>query len=158
MKFIIDGKEYEAGALDRVTGVDALELPRQAGLGLQTLARRLDEVSRLGYDEAGNVIVLDEGSTGDGSAVVDSEPHLRAMLAFIWLSRRIAGDHRLTFADACAFPFMTLDIITDEVPEVDETPDPTLAASVPAAVPVPADSLTSSTDSTTSTDTSPSTS
>ena len=139
MKFVIDGKEYAAGALDRVSGVDALELPRQAGLGLQTLARRLDEVSRLGYDAAGNVVVLDEGAVGDGSALFDSEPHLRAMLAFIWMSRRLGGEHRLTFDEACQFPFMSLDVITDdEAPEVADTPDPTLAASDPAADPAPA--------------------
>jgi len=140
MKFVIDGKEYEAGALDRVTGVDALALPKETGMGLQTLARRLDEMQRLGYDEAGNVVVVEDEAGRDGSAVMDSEPHLRALLAFVWVSRRLGGERSLSFAESCNFPFMTLDIIADEEEEATAVePDPTLAASVPVAAPVPQD-------------------
>ncbi len=130
MQFIIDGVTYEAASIERITGRLALDLPKQAGLGVQTLARRLEEMSRLGYDESGAVIVLPAGAAGaDGSAVMDSEPHLRALLAFLWLSRRLAGES-LTFEQACDFPFTTLEIIDDEdddegaEPEVDPTSPP----------------------------------
>lgn len=131
MQFVIDGTTYEAGSLERITGLDALELPRQAGLGIQTLARRLDEMSRLGYDDADRVVVLPAGADGaDSSAVMDSEPHLRALLAFLWLSRRLDGDKRLTFDESCGFQFTTLQIIDDE-PVVEVAPDPTQPGSDP---------------------------
>jgi hypothetical protein len=130
MQFIIDGVTYEAASIERVTGRLALDLPKQTGLGVQTLARRLEEMSRLGYDESGAVIVLPAGAAGsDGSAVMDSEPHLRALLAFLWLSRRMAGESLLTFDDACDFPFTSLEIVNDDEdedgePEVDPTSPP----------------------------------
>ena len=133
MQFIINGATYEAASIERVTGVDALELPRQAGIGLQSLAKRLEELARLGYDDAGNVCVLPEGADGiDGNAVVDSEPHLRALLAFLWLSRRMDGEKRLTFEDACSFPFASLQVVNDEPDEAPvEEPDPTAAPGAP---------------------------
>lgn len=132
MKFVIDGVEYEAANLERITGMHALDLPKQAGIGVQTLARRLDEVSRLGYDKDGAPVVLPAGaSETDGSAVMDSEPHLRALLAFLWLSRRLNGEPRLTFEQACSFEFSSLEVINDDedddeapLPEA-EAPDPT---------------------------------
>ena len=60
MKFIIDGQEFEAVGLERITGAMALDLPRQAGIGLQQIARRLQEMPRLGYDASGAAIVVDE--------------------------------------------------------------------------------------------------
>ncbi len=115
MRFIVNGAEYEAASLERITGLDALELPRQAGMGVQTLAKRLEEMSELGSD------------------VMDSEPHLRALLAFLWLSRRLAGERALTFEQACDFPIASLEIVADdEAEEVEETPDP---PSSPAGVP-----------------------
>lgn len=142
MKFIINGHEYEAASLERVTGAFALDLPRQAGLGLQQLAKRLEEMSRLGYDDAGSVVVVDEAvaKTPEGAAlihgeaVLDSEPHLRALLAFLWLSRRLDGERSLSFADACDFPITSMEIVGDEEPEVVE-PDPTLPGSDPVDVP-----------------------
>jgi hypothetical protein len=107
MRFIVNGAEYEAASLERITGIDALELPRQAGMGVQTLARRLEEMAELGSD------------------VMDSEPHLRALLAFLWLSRRLAGERGLTFEQACDFPILSLVIEGDaDDEEADETPDP----------------------------------
>lgn len=107
MRFIVNGAEYEAASLERITGLDALELPRQAGMGVQSLARRLEEMAELGSD------------------VMDSEPHLRALLAFLWLSRRLSGERGLTFEQACDFPIASLEIVNDDDPEeVEETPDP----------------------------------
>jgi len=112
MRFIIDGTEYEAANLERITGLYALDLPKQAGIGVQTLAKRLEEMSRLGYAPDGSPVVLPVGAAEvDGSAVMDSEPHLRALLAFLWVSRRLAGEPRLTFDEASSFEFMSLQIV-----------------------------------------------
>lgn len=137
MKFIINGREYEAASLERVTGALALDLPRQAGLGLQQLAIRLGEMSRLAYTDHGGVEVLtiEEASAPAGAArassraVLDSEPHLRALLAFVWVSRRLDGERTLTFADAIDFPILDLDVIDDDEPSEDVEPDPTRQAS-----------------------------
>ena len=139
MQFIINGTTYEAASLERVTGLDALELPRQAGLGIQQVARRLEEIARLAYAPDGSVVVVaDPAPAGapdpDPSAVMDSEPHLRALLAFLWLSRRLGGEHRLTFDEAASFPLASLEVVTDDVPG-DVAADPTLPGSDPAAVP-----------------------
>lgn len=142
MKFIIDGQEFEAVGLERITGAMALDLPRQAGIGLQTIARRLAEMPRLGYDEHGAPVVVDEkiaqtsggAAQIDGSAVLDSEPHLRALLAFLWVSRRLDGDRTLTFEQSCEFPVTSLEIVDDD-PQIEVVePDPTRPASDPVAV------------------------
>lgn len=142
MKFIIDGVEHEAASLERVTGALALDLPRQAGVGLQQLAKRLEEMTRLGYDDAGQVVVVGEkeaqtpegAARVDGSAVLDSEPHLRALLAFLWVSRRLDGERRLTFDEACEFPITALEIIPDEPDETEDVePDFPSPASAPGA-------------------------
>ena len=138
MKFVINGDEYEAASLERVTGALALDLPRQAGLGLQQLARLLEESDRLAFTADGSVEVLSpkEAKTPEGAAringraILDSEPHLRALLAFLWVSRRLDGDRTLTFDQACDFPIVDLEVIGDE-PEEDETPDPTRPGSDP---------------------------
>lgn len=150
MKFVIDGTEYEAASLERVTGALALDLPRQASIGLQQLAKRLEEMARIGYAPDGSVIVVDEKAAKtpegaaliQGEAVLDSEPHLRALLAFLWVSRRLDGDRTLTFDQACDFPITSLQIIADDEAEEDEAPDPTRPGSDPvdvdaAAVPSP---------------------
>lgn len=114
MQFIVDGVAYEAASIERITGRLALDLPKQAGLGVQSLARRLEEMSRLGYAPDGSVVILPDDAPGvDPSAVMDSEPHLRALLAFLWLSRRLAGES-LTFDEALDFTFSTLEIVDDE--------------------------------------------
>jgi hypothetical protein len=134
--FIIDGTEYDAVNLERVTARDALELTRQTGVGLQSLVQRLGELGRLSYDATGRVVVMPEGSgiEGDPNAVVDSERHLSALLAFLWLSRRLGGERSLTFDQACDFVFTTLQVGTDvdDVP-LEESPDPIRpSASAPA--------------------------
>jgi hypothetical protein len=117
MRFIVNGAEYEAASLERITGIDALALPKQAGMGVQTLAKRLEEMSEM------------------GAGVMDSEPHLRALLAFLWLSRRLSGERGLTFEEACDFPIASLEIVTDDTDDevADDEPDPT---SSPAGAPV----------------------
>ena len=135
MQFIINGTTYEAASIERITGRLALDLPKQAGLGVQTLARRLEELGRLGYGPDGSVVVLPAGSEPDvdGQAVMDSEPHLRALLAFIWLSRRLGGESALTFEEACDFPLTTLEIVADE--DDDEVADEVDPTSPPASDP-----------------------
>ena len=94
---------------------------------------------RLGYDESGSVVVVDEKTAEtpegaalvDGSAVLDSEPHLRALLAFLWVSRRLDGDRRLTFEESCEFPITSLEIVNDDEPAKDVEPDFPSPASAP---------------------------
>ena len=107
MRFIINGTTYEAASLERITGRDALELTRQAGIGVQSLAARLSEMGDL------------------GNGALDSEAHLRALLAFLWLSRRLNGERSLTFDDACDFPIASLEIVADDDEEAESEPDPT---------------------------------
>lgn len=138
MKFVINGDEYEGASLERVTGTLALDLPKQAGIGLQQLARLLEETARLAFDDDGGVVVLSaevaqtpEGAARiNGRAILDSEPHLRALLAFLWVSRRLDGEKTLTFAAACEFPILDLDVVPDDEPE-DVEPDPTQPGSDP---------------------------
>ena len=151
MKFVIDGTVYEAASLERVTGALALDLPRQADVGLQQLAKRLEEMARLGYGADGSVIVVDEKAAKtpegaaliQGEAVLDSEPHLRALLAFLWVSRRLDGYRILTFDQACDFPITSLQILADDDADAEDVePDPTRPGSDPvdvdaAAVPSP---------------------
>jgi hypothetical protein len=136
MQFIIDGTAYDAGSLDRITGLDALELPRQAGIGVQSMARRLEEIGRLAYATDGTITVLPEGATSVDPPVMDSEPHLRALLAFIWMSRRLAGERTLTFDESSSFEFTKLDIVADDEPAQVDVVDPTQPASDLDAVPV----------------------
>ena len=114
MRFIINGTEYEAASLERITARDALELTRQAGIGVQSLAGRLSEMGDL------------------GNGALDSEEHLRALLAFLWLSRRLNGERALSFDDACDFPIGSLEIVADDDEEAEPEPDPT---SSPASAP-----------------------
>ena len=138
MKFIVNGAEYEAANLERVTGGLALDLPKQAGIGLQQLVLRLREMSRLAFTADGGVELLtpEEIQTPEGAArtngraILDSEPHLRALLAFLWVSRRVDGERTLSFADACDFPIFDLEVEDDDEPE-DAEPDPTRPGSDP---------------------------
>lgn len=135
MHFVIDGTEYDVANLERVTARDALELTRQTGVGLQSLVQRLGELGRLAYADDGRVIVMppETSTPGDPNAVVDSERHLSALLAFLWLSRRLGGERSLTFDQACDFAFTALQVVSDDEPEVDEAPDPREASgSAPA--------------------------
>jgi hypothetical protein len=154
VRFIIDGTEYEAASLERITGIDALDLVKQAGFGVQTLARRLDEMSRLAYDADGAVIVLPPGAdkedpprVPDGDAVMDSAPHLGALLAFLWLSRRLTGERRLTLAESSTFTFVSLEIVTDGDEDEDD-PDAVDPTRPSASAPVDGADATSLTTST----------
>jgi hypothetical protein len=109
MRFVINEHEYDAAQIDRITGIDALDLAKQVGFGVQTLAKRLSELAP-----------AEDGTTVDP---FDSEPHLRALLAFLWLSRRLSGERRLSFEEACDFPIMSLDIV-DDTPEPEPEPEP----------------------------------
>ena len=129
MQFIINGQAYDAAELGRITGKTALELNRQTKMGLKTFITRIEELGTLGYAADGSVAVLPEGDAGiDTSAVFDSEPHFTALLAYMWLSRRLAGNPSLTFDEACdSMEILSMEIVGDDddaEPEV-ETPDPT---------------------------------
>jgi len=92
-----------------------LALPKQIGFGLNTLGKRLDELSRLGYDDDGAVTVLPEGVDGDPGAVFDSAPHFTALLALVWLSRKMAGHPTMTFEESSATtPLSSLTLVTDD--------------------------------------------
>jgi hypothetical protein len=107
MKFIVNDEAIEAASLDKITGRDAMELTKQVGFGLSTVARLLGELS------------------GD-SAVdpMDSADHMRALFALIWLSRRLNGDKVITFDESCDFPLSTFTIELDDDEQEEETVDP----------------------------------
>jgi hypothetical protein len=142
VRFVINGVPYDAAKIDRITGKDAIEITRQVGFGVQTMARRLAELQ----PEPG-VDPIDP---------FDSEPHLRALFALVWLTMK-ATDPSVTFEDVIDLPLDELDLAGDDEDEpFAEVPgvDPTQPGSVPVAeVPV-LDGGASSTDSTTTTSTS----
>ena len=111
MQFVINDVTYEAATLDAMTGRDTLDLTKQAGIGVQTLARLLGEL----------------GPRENGEAEIDpfeSEPHLRALFAFLWIARRHAGERALTFDDSMDFPIVSMRIIDDPEPAPEPEPDP----------------------------------
>lgn len=139
MKFIIEGTEYPVATIDRVTGALALELTRQTRFGVKTLAQRLEESDRLGYGDDGVVVVLPEGDQRivGSSLITESEPHFRAMLAFIWLARWVAGEH-LSFDEAVDFPLDTLEVVIEADEAGDDEPDPTSPATLGSPPDLPA--------------------
>lgn len=149
MRFTINGREYEGVDIFRLPASLVLALPAQAGIGVSQLSARLSELGRLARDETGCVIVLDEVSalTPEGSALLDrsafldSEPHLRALLAYVWASR-VAGGERVSFEQSCEFELNELiESLVDEDEEAvgDVEPDPTQPGSVPDAAPAPSE-------------------
>lgn len=133
MKFIIDGTEYEGAALERITGRHALDLAKYAKVGVASLATRLDELQRLTLDEDDAPILLPEGETAEGDqrglALFASPPHLRALLALIWMSRRLNGkEFNLSWEEVLDMEILQVgfrdDDADDEEPEPEEAPDP----------------------------------
>lgn len=129
MKFVVNGEEYPLASVDRLTGAVALEMTRQTKLGVRTLVSRMEEMDRLGYNDAGEVEVLPAEHPGivGMSLVTESAPHFQALLAFVWVSKWCAGA-REPFAAFLEFPLASLDIVADEDDEVaedDEPSDPT---------------------------------
>lgn len=141
MKFIIDGHEFEGVNLERVPAWVTLALPKQAGLGLPQLVQRMSEMPRLGRDASGQTVVLDEDFAAttegraqlDGKQIMESEPHLRAFFAYLWVSRMLAGERGLTFDQACEFEFQNLETVDDEDEPEDVAPDPSQPGSDPVA-------------------------
>lgn len=110
MRFIINDTVYEAASLERITGADAIALLRETGIGVQTLARR----------------VLAFGDLGSPEEMLEDPDMLTAFLAFIWLSRRAAGERSLSFAEACDVEILSVRVEGDDEPEEAEPePDPT---------------------------------
>jgi len=143
MKFVINGDEYDGVSLERVTGRHAMDLAKYAKVGVAQVATRIEEMHRLAFDEDDNVIVLPEDDPAidqevAGMAVFASEPHLKAMLAMVWMSWRLNGDDKnLPWAAVEDYPILTLRVVNDdevEEGEVEEGEDPTPpSASAPVA-------------------------
>jgi hypothetical protein len=111
MRFIINDVTYEAASLERITGRDAIALTRQVGYGVQTLAKRLESWSRLSQLED----------------LLEDPDNLTALLAFVWLSRRAAGES-LTFDEACDVEILSIRMQLDAGDAVEEpAEDPTSA-------------------------------
>jgi hypothetical protein len=112
MRFIINGTAYEAASLERITGADAIALLRETGMGVQTLARR----------------VLAFGDLGSPEEMLDDVDTLTAFLAFLWVSRRVAGERSLSFDEACQVEILSVRVeldADDELGEAELEPDPT---------------------------------
>ena len=144
MQFIIDGKSYPVAALDRITGRHALDLVKQAGIGVATIEARLGEIARLRLADDGSVTLAPEGEDSDDSAaeaLFSSEPHLRALLALVWMSRRFAGEPNLPFDAVLDLPIK--DIQSDNSDEDDDEDgdavDPTSPRASDPPEPAPAD-------------------
>ncbi len=132
-KFIIDGAEYDSNDVDP-SGRDLRDLPKQAGIGIQTWERLMGQIRRLAWGPDGSVVVLSESDAAahqepghepcDGcpnpSLFTESTPHMTAFLVLIWLSRRSAGETNLRFDDSIAVPFSQIDIVDDEDDPDDE--------------------------------------
>jgi hypothetical protein len=101
MKIILEGKEYDAANLAKVTLLDALELKKQAGMSLAD---------------------IEEGmKTADDVSILEDEAALKALIAFIWLTRRRAGES-ITFAEAANVPMADISFVDDEAPEEPANP------------------------------------
>lgn len=144
MQFIIDGVAYPVATLDRITGRHALDLVKYAGVGVATMERLLPEIARLKFADDGSVIVAPEGEDSDDAAeaLFSSEPHLRALLALVWMSRRFGGEPNLSFDVVLDLPIK--DIQSDTSDEADDDPeadavDPTSQPASDPPEPVPAD-------------------
>lgn len=117
MKFIVDGTTYEAPSLDLITGDDVEALMAETGIGLGTLARRLADLA----------------PQEDGTDAVDpleSGPHLRAFLAYLWLSMRHGGE-AIPFEDVRALRISDIDFDASETPVVREANDVELDPPLP---------------------------
>lgn len=143
MRFVINGVDYDAAKIDRITGNDAIEITRHVGFGVQTMARRLAELQPEPGAEAFDPF--------------DSEPHLRALFALVWLTMR-ATDPTVTFEQVLELPLDQIDLSTDgedDEPPVQDPVGPTRPGSDPVAAEPPLSAGgASSTDSTTTTSTS----
>lgn len=145
MQFIIDGKSYPVATLDRITGRNALDLVKHAGVGVATMERLLPEIARLKFADDGSVIVAPEGEDSDDAAeaLFSSEPHLRAFLALVWISRRMGGEPNLPFDDVIDMPFKEIDYNRDDEADDDaedgDAVDPTSPPASDPPEPVPAD-------------------
>jgi hypothetical protein len=130
VKFVIDGVEYPVATLDRITGRHALDLVKYAGVGVATMERLLPEIARLRFADDGSVIVAPEGEDSDDAAeaLFSSEPHLRALLALVWMSRRFGGEPNLPFDVVLDLPIKEIQSDTsdeDEAEEAETEADPT---------------------------------
>lgn len=129
MKFVIDGTEYPVAALDRITGRHALDLVKHAGIGVATMERLLPEIARLRLEPDGSVTVAPEGEDSDtaAEALFSSEPHLRALLALVWMSRRFGGEPDLPFAAVLDLPIKDIrsDVDDEDDAPEDDAADPT---------------------------------
>ena len=114
MKIIVSGKEYEAVNIAKVTLLDQLELKRVCKVSLFDIEKNLENLARLSDED-------------EAMAAIGDEEVLRALVAFVWLTRRRAGEF-VTFDEAADFPMAELEWVPDEdeAAEVDPTlPAPT---------------------------------
>jgi hypothetical protein len=136
MKFVINGTEYEAASLERITGRHALDIAKQTKVGVATHAMRLDEMQRLTLDDEGKPVVLAEGSDVEVSGEVaiqslfSSPPHLQALLVLIWMSRRMSGkEFNLTWDEVLdttqILQVVPIDDEDEDEDEPEESEDPT---------------------------------
>lgn len=121
MKLVLAGTEYSVNdALQKATLSDLLQLKVKTGIGMKTLKKSLDSMSKL----------------ADPEDFLDDEPILLALNALVWLCRRHAGE-KLSLDDANAVPLDEISFNTDDEPaavETDPTPAPTDSGAVDASV------------------------
>lgn len=107
MKFLVADREYAAASLYDATLIEHLDMKRQTSLSIREVEERLAELA-------------DEPFKSDPGAVFESDRHLMAFGAVVWLARWRAGE-RLSFEDACSFPLADFTVVFDDE---DVVPDP----------------------------------
>lgn len=127
MRFIIDGHEFGMESIADLTQQDLFDMAKQAGMGVQTWMRRIDQIGRLALDEDGEtVIVLSESEAKehpdrlDSDLMTESAPHLHAFLIMVWLGRRRSGEPTLKYAESTALPWRSLTLLGDDEAEPEE--------------------------------------
>ena len=101
MRIVIEGREYDAANLAKVTLLDALELKKQTGMSLAD---------------------IEEGmKTADDGSLLEDEGALKALAAFMWITRRRAGEN-ITFNEAADVPMADISFIDDEPAEEPANP------------------------------------
>ena len=126
MKFRIEGREYAAAEVGRLSLADIDALEDQAGMTVAQLEEAGEYLS--GFDE-------------DSVAMLSDRRARHSLGAFVWLARLNAGDE-VSFAESMRTPMAEIEMVAEDGDEV-EAPDPTVSvpavtgAGVPAA-PAPA--------------------
>lgn len=116
MKFLIEGREYDAEAgVQKVTLATLYELKVRHGIGMKGIMAAAKKISEF----------------TDPMDLLEDKEAFQAFRVIIWLARKHAGEKNISLDDATSFPLDTLMLIVEEEDE-DEADPKAPADSVPA--------------------------